>query len=742
MIKSSIEKIKDLYRFFVEDESLSGLNKRFNPFTFFSNKIGIGLDEGKSPREKIHLGKQTRIDENATINAKFTSRDFVVNSSSENLIVGNSSNSRVGIGTNRPTEKFEIRNGNLKILDTSTTLSSELVQETNFSSVSNWDLLGGFSLKENQSTGVFINDEDGVGTGDDILTVDGVSATKVFKVGDCVYKDDLDGTSTLVGTISSLTSTSITLAANSATAISNNIELFRKYVQYDHPDSLAVFQSPNSSREILNDGKLITSGGVTCAMTTSTGGGGASVNLADDGGVYNWAVSGDWELQPALSGGKAVYTRAGDTVSVLQQKVKIIAAPANSGARILMKLKYKISNSNIDNNLNYQGTTGAAYKYVYFIGFGRGLINTSNGTHTDYFYTDTDFTSSSFSADGVATFAIIANFNKNNFALPAGSTFEISNIELTEIPGHIRHNTSVSTVGGGGLTDGEYNIQLSSSNFKGTPSIRTGFNTFVSGIHAGISIPEGSLLSDSLIIPSKGGTNSLVLSHPNKSLYSIGNPGGNRLTIIVDSSSPGDSFQISNTSLKKIHSSVSTSGGDLSVGGSLTIGSGKAATDYTLTFDGETNDGVITWMEDEDYFKFGDDISAGWHGDASTIKILPRDFVGNEDAAGAAIHFDDTGTIGIIPSDAAMELYAFVPIPVGKKATHVSVFGNNTRPVTVFESNVNSGTHTSKGSGNVGTEIDITDFNHSATNYLTIKINTNATTNVIYGATVTIADIV
>jgi hypothetical protein len=33
-----------------------------------------------------------------------------------------------------------------------------------------------------------------------------------------------------------------------------------------------------------------------------------------------------------------------------------------------------------------------------------------------------------------------------------------------------------------------------------------------------------------------------------------------------------------------------------------------ADVDYTLTFDGETNDGVITWMEDEDYFKFSDDI--------------------------------------------------------------------------------------------------------------------------------------
>lgn len=40
----------------------------------------------------------------------------------------------------------------------------------------------------------------------------------------------------------------------------------------------------------------------------------------------------------------------------------------------------------------------------------------------------------------------------------------------------------------------------------------------------------------------------------------------------------------------------------------LKIGVGLAGKDYKLTFDGETNDGVITWMEDEDYFKFGDDI--------------------------------------------------------------------------------------------------------------------------------------
>ena len=39
-----------------------------------------------------------------------------------------------------------------------------------------------------------------------------------------------------------------------------------------------------------------------------------------------------------------------------------------------------------------------------------------------------------------------------------------------------------------------------------------------------------------------------------------------------------------------------------------TIGAGAAGVDYTLTFNGETGDGVITWAEDEDYFTFSDDV--------------------------------------------------------------------------------------------------------------------------------------
>jgi hypothetical protein len=52
----------------------------------------------------------------------------------------------------------------------------------------------------------------------------------------------------------------------------------------------------------------------------------------------------------------------------------------------------------------------------------------------------------------------------------------------------------------------------------------------------------------------------------------------------------------------------------------LTFGAGTAGTDITITFDGETSDGVLKWMEDEDYFEFSDDILI-----ASTEKLQFRD---------------------------------------------------------------------------------------------------------------------
>ena len=70
------------------------------------------------------------------------------------------------------------------------------------------------------------------------------------------------------------------------------------------------------------------------------------------------------------------------------------------------------------------------------------------------------------------------------------------------------------------------------------------------------------------------------------------------------------------------HDGTTAEGGPITklLGTAITIGDGTAATDITVTFDGETNDGVLKWMEDEDYFEFSDDILI-----ASTEKLQFRD---------------------------------------------------------------------------------------------------------------------
>jgi hypothetical protein len=70
------------------------------------------------------------------------------------------------------------------------------------------------------------------------------------------------------------------------------------------------------------------------------------------------------------------------------------------------------------------------------------------------------------------------------------------------------------------------------------------------------------------------------------------------------------------------HDGTANEGGPITkmLGTSLTLGDGTAGTDITVTFDGETSDGVLKWMEDEDYFEFSDDILV-----ASTEKLQFRD---------------------------------------------------------------------------------------------------------------------
>ena len=70
------------------------------------------------------------------------------------------------------------------------------------------------------------------------------------------------------------------------------------------------------------------------------------------------------------------------------------------------------------------------------------------------------------------------------------------------------------------------------------------------------------------------------------------------------------------------HDGTAAEGGPVTklLGTAITVGDATAGTDITVTFDGESNDGIMKWMEDEDYFEFSDDLLV-----SSTEKLQFRD---------------------------------------------------------------------------------------------------------------------
>jgi len=103
------------------------------------------------------------------------------------------------------------------------------------------------------------------------------------------------------------------------------------------------------------------------------------------------------------------------------------------------------------------------------------------------------------------------------------------------------------------------------------------------------------------------------------------------------------------------HDGTTAEGGPITklLGTSITIGDATSGTDITVTFDGESNDGVLKWMEDEDYFEFSDDILV-----ASTEKIQFRD---------TAIYINSS-------TDGQLDLVADTEIQIA--ATTIDINGN------------------------------------------------------------------
>ncbi|MHC4660200.1 MAG: hypothetical protein ACYS8W_00800 [Planctomycetota bacterium] len=124
--------------------------------------------------------------------------------------------------------------------------------------------------------------------------------------------------------------------------------------------------------------------------------------------------------------------------------------------------------------------------------------------------------------------------------------------------------------------------------------------------------------------------------------------------------------------------------------------------------------------------------TTGWHGSATRIKILPRDFISNN-----ASNPESSSLTGVTCGGTTIGLIASVPIPTGFKATAVRVYASATRNVEVEEYDFSTSTRTSKGSGDTSAEIDITDVTSTSSNLLHINVQAiNGAT--IYGGYVTI----
>jgi len=123
----------------------------------------------------------------------------------------------------------------------------------------------------------------------------------------------------------------------------------------------------------------------------------------------------------------------------------------------------------------------------------------------------------------------------------------------------------------------------------------------------------------------------------------------------------------------------------------------------------------------------------------NTIKILPSDFIANDEGS-IGVAFDDDSNTGMVLEDTASEMWAFVAIPEGMTATSVNIYSNNsTRNFYVYEMRINTnGLGSSLGNDTLNTAVTI-DVDSTATNFLAIKLDLSQKTQRIRGGLVTIA---
>lgn len=201
------------------------------------------------------------------------------------------------------------------------------------------------------------------------------------------------------------------------------------------------------------------------------------------------------------------------------------------------------------------------------------------------------------------------------------------------------------------------------------------------------------------------------------------------------------------------HDGTAGEGGAITklLGTAITIGDGTAGTDIAVTFDGESNDGVLTWKEDEDYFEFSDDILI-----ASSEKLQFRDTAihissstdGQLDlVADGAVLVDTAGdiTLDADGGDVVLKDGGTQFASLTNTSGNLIIKSGSTTAMTFDGANVTfAGTVTIGSAGISEAELEILDGATVTTDELNILDGVTATTaelNIMDGVTATTAEI-
>ena len=134
---------------------------------------------------------------------------------------------------------------------------------------------------------------------------------------------------------------------------------------------------------------------------------------------------------------------------------------------------------------------------------------------------------------------------------------------------------------------------------------------------------------------------------------------------------------------------------------------------------------------------------AGYHGYPTRIKILPTDLRPDDDISTSNVAIRSAyygGSASVMHS--YLEAFASFQIPSGFKATSTTLYTSVNLAFAVYENAINSSSGTYKGNGTAtssGGTSNHTDITATDTNYMTIRLDFTATSQLFYGGYITIA---